>query len=269
MLSRSSKNNWRPSATFSSVIGLSGGIAIASYVVSPAGSGWISGVNASDVGTAFRWQPTMNAAARTSRLKLISRNFRVLMSPDSYIGVRKCLDGFSFKLINVYSASRMRTPKRWLGLFVILVCSACSGGNENAHTTATTIVSPPPRQVLKVESRPGKQVPAKPDDPNKRVNGNEPLLIFNFVDDTIFPVPSEVVINFSLANAKLKGDGGEFRVRYYVDDDDARWIDRWEDVSLTGWTTGHHTIRLELIGPDGWPYRNGDYNIETRKLEFR
>ena len=112
-------------------------------------------------------------------------------------------------------------------------------------------------------------MPAKPDDSKRRVNGNEPLLIFNFVDDTILSAPSEVVINFSLANAKLKGDGGEFRVRYYVDDDDARWIDRWEDVSLTGWTTGHHTIRLELIGPDGWPYRNGDYNIETRKLEFR
>lgn len=112
-------------------------------------------------------------------------------------------------------------------------------------------------------------MPAKPNDPNKRVNLDEPLLIFNLVDDTFFLGDSEVIINFSLANAKLKGDGGEFRVRYYVDDDEVRWIDRWENVSLTGWTQGHHTIRLELIGPDGWPYRNGDYNVETRKLEFR
>ena len=168
----------------------------------------------------------------------------------------------------MYSARRMRTPKKWFGLLAILVCSACSGGNENAHTTATTIVSPPPRQVLKVKARPGEQKPAKPDDPKKRVNINEPLLIFNLVDDTIWLGDSEVIVNFSLANAKLKGDGGEFRVRYYVDDDDARWIDRWEDVHLTGWTPGEHTIRLELIGPDGWPYRNGDYNIETRKLTF-
>ena len=181
----------------------------------------------------------------------------------------KCLDGFSLNLINVYPARRMRTSKKWFGLLAIVVCSACSGGNENSHTTATTIVSPPPRQVLKVESRPAKQVAAKPNDPNKRVNVNEPLLIFNLVDNTFFVGDSEVIINFSLANAKLKGDGGEFRVRYYVDDDDARWIDKWEDVSLTGWTVGHHTIRIELIGPDGWPYRNGDYNIETRKLEFR
>ena len=36
--------------------------------------------------------------------------------------------------------------------------------------------------------------------------------------------------------------------------------------SLTGWTPGKHTIRIELVGPDGWPYRNGDYNVVTRDL---
>ena len=77
-----------------------------------------------------------------------------------------------------------------------------------------------------------------------------------------------VVIDFSLANAQLKGDGGEFRVRYIVDDEDMRWIDRWEQVVLTGWTEGKHKIRLELIGPNGWPYRNGDYNVETREFTY-
>jgi len=76
----------------------------------------------------------------------------------------------------------------------------------------------------------------------------------------------EVVIDFWLENAKLKGDGGEYRVRYLVDDDDAQWVDRWEQVVLSGWLSGKHTIRVELIGPDGWPYRNGDYNIATREI---
>ena len=93
-------------------------------------------------------------------------------------------------------------------------------------------------------------------------------MIFNFVDKAEVHGDSPVTIDFSLANAKLKGDGGEYRVRYIVDDDEMKWIDRWEQIVLTGWIAGKHTIRLELIGPDGWPYRNGDYNIETRELTF-
>jgi len=155
-------------------------------------------------------------------------------------------------------------------LFIItliaLVSFACSGNNDNAHTTATTFVPPPPRQVLHVETRAAKQVPAQPDDPKLKVEPAKPLLIFNLPDGKTFREGEEVVIDFSLANAKLKGDGGDYRVRYIVDDEEMQWIDRWEQIVLTGWTPGKHTIRLELVGPDGWPYRNGDYNIVTREL---
>jgi hypothetical protein len=149
---------------------------------------------------------------------------------------------------------------------IVLVSFGCSGNNENAHTTATTFVSPPPQQVLRAESRTGPQLAAKPDDPKLKVDIQKPLMIFNLPNGKTFREGEEVVIDFSLANAKLKGDGGEFRVRYIVDDDDMKWIDRWEQTALTGWIPGKHTIRLELIGPDGWPYRNGDYNIVTREL---
>jgi len=163
----------------------------------------------------------------------------------------------------------MKTFKALLWI-IALLSLGCSGNNENAHTTATTIVSPPPRQVLKVEPGPTKKWVAVPDDPNKRVDPNQPLMLFNFPKEkgTFFPGNSPVIIDFSLANAQLKGDGGQFRVRYIIDDEDMRWIDRWEALQVTGWTPGKHTIRLELIGPDGWPYRNGDYNIETREFEF-
>ena len=158
----------------------------------------------------------------------------------------------------------MKTFKALLWI-IALVSIGCSS-NENAHTTATTFVSPPPRQVLRVEPRATLQVPAKPDDSNLKVDIQKPLLIFNLPNGKTFREGEEVVIDFSLANAKLKGEGGEYRVRYIVDDEDMRWIDRWDQVALTGWIPGKHTIRLELIGPDGWPYRNGDYNIVTREL---
>jgi hypothetical protein len=148
----------------------------------------------------------------------------------------------------------------------LLSLTTCSTNNDDAHTTATTVVAPPARQVLHATTRPGRQEPAKPDDPNLKVDPSRPLLIFNLPNGKTFREGEEVVIDFSLANAKLKGDGGEYQVRYIVDDDDMQWIDRWEQVVLTGWLPGKHTIRLELIGPDGWPYRNGDYNVVTREL---
>ena len=120
--------------------------------------------------------------------------------------------------------------------------------------------------MLHVETRAAKQVPAQPDDPKLKVEPAKPLLIFNLPDGKTFREGEEVVIDFSLANAKLKGDGGDYRVRYIVDDEEMQWIDRWEQIVLTGWTPGKHTIRLELVGPDGWPYHNGDYNIVTREL---
>ncbi|HSL54322.1 MAG TPA: hypothetical protein VK868_07995 [Pyrinomonadaceae bacterium] len=149
---------------------------------------------------------------------------------------------------------------------IALVSVACSGAKEGAHTTATTYVPPPPRQVLRVERRAANQVAARPDDPNLNVDPKKPLLVFNLPNGKTFREGEAVVIDFSLANATLKGDGGEYRVRYIVDDEEMQWIDAHEQIVLTGWTAGKHTIRLELVGPDGWPYRNGDYNIVTREL---
>ena len=149
---------------------------------------------------------------------------------------------------------------------IALVSVACSGNRDNAHTTATTFVPPPPRQALRVEKRAGNQVPAQPDDPKLKVDPAKPLLVFNLPNGKTFREGEAVVIDFSLANAKLKGDGGEYRVRYIVDDEEMQWIDKHEELVLTGWTPGKHTIRIELVGPDGWPYRNGDYNVVTREL---
>jgi len=151
-------------------------------------------------------------------------------------------------------------------VFLFLACTACSGDKDDSHTTATTFVTPPPQQVLRAESRPAVQSPAKPDDPKLQVDPGKPLLMFNLPNGKTFREGEEVVIDFSLANAKLKDDGGDFRVRYIVDDEDMKLIDRWEQVVLNGWIPGKHTIRLELVGPDGWPYRNGDYNVVTREI---
>jgi hypothetical protein len=153
-------------------------------------------------------------------------------------------------------------------MLAVLLCAGCSRDNENAHTTATTVVPPPPRQVLsRAEVVQGPPVPVNLDKLPGKFDPTKPLLyLFMPGAGEIVHAGREVPIVFSLANVKLRGDGGEYRVRYIVDDDDMQWIDRWEHVVLTGWLPGKHTIRVELVGPDGWPYRNGDYNVETREI---
>lgn len=160
----------------------------------------------------------------------------------------------------------MRNFRKLVLLAAVLFFASCGGDRDNEHTTATTVVPPPAQQVLRVETRPSPKTPAKPNDPKLKVDPAKPLLIFNLPNGKTFRRDEEVAIDFSLANAKLKGDGGEYRVRYIVDDEDMKWIDRWEQVVLTGWLPGKHTIRLELVGPDGWPYKNGDYNIVTHEI---
>src|SRR5215510_12232343 len=150
---------------------------------------------------------------------------------------------------------------------LMLACLAvisCGARDDNWHTTATTYVAPPPRQVLTVAYKPGAtNVPPEPTVP---VDTTEPHLELALENRKLFHLGEDVPIAFFVSNAKLKGDGGEFRLRYIVDDEEMKWIDKAEPFWLSGWTPGKHTIRLELIGPDGWPYRN---NVVTREIEVK
>ena len=76
----------------------------------------------------------------------------------------------------------------------------------------------------------------------------------------------KIMIDFWLTGAKLKGDGGDYRVRYSIDDDDAKFIDKWEPIWLSGWIKGKHTVRLELLDKDGKPVDNGGYNTTSREI---
>jgi hypothetical protein len=75
-----------------------------------------------------------------------------------------------------------------------------------------------------------------------------------------------IMIDFWLSNAKLQGDGGSYRVRYSIDGGEAKVIDKWEPIWLSGWSTGKHLVKLELVDKDGNLVDNGGYNSTIREI---
>jgi hypothetical protein len=75
-----------------------------------------------------------------------------------------------------------------------------------------------------------------------------------------------IMIDFWLMNGKLQGDGGDYRVRYSVDGGEAKFLDKWEPIWLSGWISGNHKVKLELVDKDGNVVDNGGYNSTTREI---
>jgi hypothetical protein len=99
------------------------------------------------------------------------------------------------------------------------------------------------------------------------VDAKKPLLTYSRPKGEYKGADTEaIMIDFWLSNAKLQGDGGDFRVRYTVDGGEAKYIDKWEPIWLKGWGAGKHTVKLELVGKDGNPVANGDYNSTSREI---
>jgi hypothetical protein len=123
--------------------------------------------------------------------------------------------------------------------------------NNNASATPT-----PPREGKDMQSSTAGEVDA-----------TKPLLTYSRPKGEYKGADSDpIMIDFWLMNAKLKGDGGDYRVRYIIDDDDPKYIDKWEPIWLSGWLGGKHTVRLELLGGDQMPVENGGYNTTTREI---
>ncbi|HKR02479.1 MAG TPA: hypothetical protein VJT09_17510 [Pyrinomonadaceae bacterium] len=99
------------------------------------------------------------------------------------------------------------------------------------------------------------------------VDARKPLLTYSRPKGEYKGADTEaIMIDFWLSNAKLQGDGGEYRVRYTVDNGEAKFLDKWEPIWLKGWTAGKHTVKLELVDKDGNSVNNGVYNSTSREI---
>lgn len=127
--------------------------------------------------------------------------------------------------------------------------------NANANTTANANASP---------TREGKDMPSSA---AGDVNRSRPLLTYSRPKGEYKAAEADpVMIDFWLTNAKLTGDGGQYRVRYSIDGGSARYIERWQPLWLTGWAAGTRRIKLELVDASGNVVDNGGYNSTTREI---
>ena len=146
------------------------------------------------------------------------------------------------------------------GNFQMVEFTVKGGGDASKPTTTKegqTMASPTP-------VREGKDM-AKSSGGN--VDATKPLLTYSrpkgeYKGDDADPI----MIDFWLSNARLQGDGGQFRVRYSIDYGEAKFLDKWEPIWLSGWINGKHNIKLELVDKDGNAVDNGGYNSTTRDL---
>lgn len=150
------------------------------------------------------------------------------------------------------------------GAFQMVTFTVEGGGDASKPTTTNsgqTLASPSPSAQ---PTREGKAMAAST---AGDVDSTKPLLTYSRPKGEYKGADADaIMIDFWLSNVKLKGDGGEYRVRYIIDDEEPRFIDKWEPIWLSGWTNGKHTVRLELLDKDQRPVENGGYNTTTREI---
>lgn len=130
-----------------------------------------------------------------------------------------------------------------------------NSGNTMSNANANANAAPTPEGKEMKESTAG------------AVDAKKPLLTYSRPKGEYKGADADaIMIDFWLANAKLTGDGGEYKVRYSVDGGEPKFIEKWEPIWLSGWVAGKHTIKLELVDKDGNAVDNGGYNTTSREI---
>ncbi len=130
-----------------------------------------------------------------------------------------------------------------------------ANANTSANTNSTSNATPSGEGKAMMASSAGTVDPAKP------------LLTYSRPKGEYKDADADaIMIDFWLTNAKLTGDGGEYKVRYSVDGGEAKLIEKWAPIWLSGWVAGKHNVKLELVDKDGKVIDNGGYNSTTREI---
>jgi hypothetical protein len=182
------------------------------------------------------------------------------------------IDGSAFELRNVADGEhtlRVFASRPWHesykndGSFQ-MVKFTVKNGNANTNQPATTNSG---QQMSNTNAAPTPEGKAMQSSTAGAVDAKRPLLTYSRPKGEYKDADADpIMIDFWLANAKLVGDGGEYRVRYSVNGGEPKFVEKWAPLWLQGWTAGKHTIKLELVDKDGNVVDNGGYNSTSREI---
>lgn len=151
------------------------------------------------------------------------------------------------------------------GAFQLVKFTVKNGGADAAKPTTTNS-----NQVMSNANANTSATPESKEMPSSTagaVDAAKPLLTYSRPKGEYKEADADpIMIDFWLSGGKLVGDGGEYRVRYSINDGEARYIEKWQPIWLSGWTAGKHKVKLELVDKSGNVVENGGYNSTTREI---
>lgn len=180
------------------------------------------------------------------------------------------IDGPPFELRNVADGEhtlRVFPSRPWHesykneGAFQMVKFTVKNGGGDAKSPATTNSGQQMSNTAPAAEGKDMQNSTAGPVDPTK------PLLTYSRPKGEYKAAESDpIMIDFWLTNAKLKDEGGQYRIRYSVDGFKSAFIDKWGPVWLSGWPAGKYSIKLELTDINGDLVDNGGYNSTTREI---
>ena len=214
------------------------------------------------------YKPGMNAETKMGNhihVILDNQPYEAFYNLDQEFELRNVADGEH--TLRVFPSRPWHESYKSDGAFQIVKFSVKNGGADttkptttnsgntmaNANSNANTSATPEGKDMQSSNS--------------KDVDPTKPLLTYSRPKGEYKGADTDaIMIDFWLANARLKDGGGDYRVRYSVDGGEAKFIDKWEPIWLTGWASGKHKIKLELVDANGSVVDNGGYNSTEREI---
>ncbi|MFL6468930.1 MAG: hypothetical protein ACJ72Z_13305 [Pyrinomonadaceae bacterium] len=241
-------------------------------IVSPAAN---STVNSSTVklkldlgGDLKGYQPHMDESTKTGNhihVILDNQPYEAYYNLGNEFELRNVADGEH--TLRVFPSRPWHESYKTEGAFQMVKFTVKNGGGDGNKPTTTNSGQQMSNANSNVNAAPTPEGKDMQNSTAGAVDATKPLLTYSRPkgeykgDDA-----NAIMIDFWLANGKLTGDGGEYRVRYSVDGGEAKFIDKWEPIWLSGWTAGKHSVKVDLVDRSGYLVDNGGYNSTTREI---